>query len=79
MPIALPGTKTFVHIKPDKCRMQAFHVQNGWYIRPAINLYRCYTVVMKDTAPKRILDAVRLKHHAVTVLQITPAERIVQA
>eukprot|EP00957_Ditylum_brightwellii_P140082 10673781-Ditylum_brightwellii.AAC.1 len=44
-----------------------------------MNHYRCYTVVVEDTVSKRILDTVRFKHHDVTVPQITPTERIVQA
>eukprot|EP00957_Ditylum_brightwellii_P009671 728789-Ditylum_brightwellii.AAC.1 len=77
--MVLPGTKSSVHSKLGKCRMWAFHAQNGWYVRPAMNHYRWYTVVMEDITSKRTSDAVRLKYHAVTVPQITPTERIVQA
>jgi hypothetical protein len=43
-PIAPPGIRATVHKKPDKRSLWSPHGVNGWYIGPALNSYRCYSV-----------------------------------
>eukprot|EP00957_Ditylum_brightwellii_P200784 15305802-Ditylum_brightwellii.AAC.1 len=48
MPMAPPGTKCYIHIKPYKHTSWGFHAEDAWYVKPALQRYKCYTVVMKE-------------------------------
>jgi hypothetical protein len=78
-PMAPPGTKAFIHIKPHKRASWGFHAEDAWYVGPAMKHFRCYTVVMKNTTAQRISDTVRFEHHNVQIPHITPAQRIEKA
>jgi hypothetical protein len=39
-PLAPPGTRLIAHETPGKRKTWAPHVQDGWYIRPALEHYR---------------------------------------
>ena len=43
-PIGPPGTKVLVHEKSDNRSSWAPHATEGWYIGPAMEHYRCYTI-----------------------------------
>eukprot|EP00957_Ditylum_brightwellii_P045135 3422320-Ditylum_brightwellii.AAC.1 len=79
MPMAPPGTKAFIYIKLHCQGTWGFHAEDGWYVRPAMQHYCCYTVVMKNTTAQRISDTLRFKHHNVTIPAITPAKHIEKA
>lgn len=40
-PIALPGTKVVVHLKTNHCESWGFHCEDGYYVGPAVEHYRC--------------------------------------
>jgi hypothetical protein len=44
VPMAPPGTRIIAHETPGRRRTLAPHGQDGWYIGPALEHYRCYTV-----------------------------------
>jgi hypothetical protein len=46
MPMAPPGTKVLVHLKPTCRKSWAFHASNGWYIGPSLKHYRCIRAIM---------------------------------
>jgi hypothetical protein len=46
-PMAPPGTRIIAHETPGRRRTWAPHGQDGWYIGPALEHYRCYTVYIK--------------------------------
>ena len=48
-PIAPLGTKCLVHEKPVVCGTWAPHGVYGWYVGPAQDHYRCYTVYIPST------------------------------
>eukprot|EP00957_Ditylum_brightwellii_P004862 370516-Ditylum_brightwellii.AAC.1 len=77
--ISPPGTKCYICIKPHKHALWGFHAKDAWYVSPVLNHYRCYTVVMKEKAAQRITDTIKLKHHGIKVLNVTPAEQIAKA
>eukprot|EP00957_Ditylum_brightwellii_P205998 15346352-Ditylum_brightwellii.AAC.2 len=78
-PMAPPDMKCFLHIKPHKRASWGFHVEDAWYVGPALKCYQCYTVVMKQSTMQRITDTVRFQHHNVKLPNVTPAERIEKA
>eukprot|EP00957_Ditylum_brightwellii_P132803 10126391-Ditylum_brightwellii.AAC.1 len=78
-PMAPLGTKCYIHNKPHKCTSWDFNAEDVWYLGPAVNHYRCYTMVMKEKAGQHITDTIKFKHHGVKVPNVTPAERIAKA
>jgi hypothetical protein len=57
-PLAPPGTKIVVHVKPDKRKSWDPHGNTGWYTGPAMEHYRCYRVYVTKTQAYRIADTV---------------------
>jgi hypothetical protein len=57
-PMAPPGTRIIEHEKQSKRRTWAPHGQYGWYIGPALELYRCYKVYITKTRGHRIVETV---------------------
>jgi len=57
-PIAPPGTRVLVHEKPATRDSWAPHAIDGWYIGPALDSYRCYTVWIQETRAERICDTI---------------------
>jgi hypothetical protein len=56
-PLAPPGTRVLVHVKPTKRTTWLLpHGADGWYTGPALESYWCYTVWMWDTRSTRICD-----------------------
>jgi hypothetical protein len=47
-----------VHETPSRRRTWALHGQDGWYIGPALEHYRCYTVYITKTKGNRIVETV---------------------
>jgi hypothetical protein len=57
-PMAPPGTIIIAHETPSRRRTWAPHGQDGWYIGPALEHYRCYTVYINKTRGERIVKTV---------------------
>ena len=46
VPLAPPGTKAVFHANPDKRASWVFHGEDGWYVGPAPQHYRCFKYYM---------------------------------
>jgi hypothetical protein len=57
-PMAPPGTRIIAHETPNRRRTWAPHGQYGWYIGPALEHYRCYTVYITKTKGERVVEIV---------------------
>jgi len=55
-PIAPPGIRVIAHDKPADRDTWSPHGSDGWYIGPALESYRCFTVWIWDTRRTRITD-----------------------
>ncbi|KAI2506705.1 Reverse transcriptase (RNA-dependent DNA polymerase) [Fragilaria crotonensis] len=55
-PIAPPGIRVLVHVKPAERTTWSPHGADGWYTGPALESYRCYTVWLWDTRATRVCD-----------------------
>jgi hypothetical protein len=55
-PMAPPGTRIIAHGTPHRRRTWAPHGQDGWYIGPALEHYRCYTVYITKTSGERVVE-----------------------
>jgi hypothetical protein len=62
-PMAPPGTRIIAHETPGRRRTGAPHGQDGWYIGPALEHYRCYTVYITKTRSNRIVETVDFFPH----------------
>jgi hypothetical protein len=62
-PLAPPGTRTIAHETPGRKRTWAPHGQDGWYIGPALEHYRCYTVYITKTRSSRVVETVEFFPH----------------
>jgi hypothetical protein len=57
-PMAPPGTRIIVHETPNRRITWAPHCQDGWYIEPPLEHYRCYTVYINKTRGERVVETV---------------------
>jgi hypothetical protein len=57
-PMAPPGTRIIAHETGNTRRTWAPHGQDGWYIGPALEYYRCYTVYITKTRGERVVETV---------------------
>ncbi|EEC45165.1 predicted protein [Phaeodactylum tricornutum CCAP 1055/1] len=55
-PLAPPGTRVLVHVKPAVRETWAPHAVEGWYLGPALNHYRCHRVWITETRAERVAD-----------------------
>jgi hypothetical protein len=59
-PMAPPGTTIIAHETPSRRRTWAPHGQDGWYIGPALEHYRCYMVYINKTRGERVAETIDL-------------------
>ena len=57
-PIAPAGTRVVIHVKPDIRASWNTHGDEGFYIGPALDHYRCYRCWVISTAAIRVTDTV---------------------
>jgi hypothetical protein len=57
-PLAPPGTLIIAHETPNIRRTWGPHGQYGWYIGPALEHYRFYTVYITKTISERVVETV---------------------
>ena len=55
-PLAPPGIRVLIHVKPTIRGTWAPHAVPGWYLGPALHHYRCYRVWSRTTRAERITD-----------------------
>jgi len=84
--LAPPGTRVLVHEKPSARDSWSPHGVDGWYIGPALELYRCFKVWIWDTRNERVCDTLEWFPSKVTLplassinLIIVAANNIVHA
>jgi hypothetical protein len=57
--MAPPGTRIIAHETPGRRRTWAPHGQDGWYVGPALEHYRCYRVYITKTRSNRLVETVK--------------------
>jgi hypothetical protein len=63
VPMAPPCIRIIVHKTPNRRRTWAPHGQDGWYIGPALEHYRCYMVYITKTRSERVVETVDFPPH----------------
>ena len=58
-PLGPPGTRVLVHDKPKNRKTWDPHALDGWYVGPALDSYRCFTVWIWETHALRVCDTIQ--------------------
>jgi hypothetical protein len=66
-PMAPPGTRIIAHGTPIRRKTWAPHGQDGWYIGPSLEHYRCYTVYITKTRGNIIVETVEFSPEKFTL------------
>jgi hypothetical protein len=74
LPLGCPVT---THNKPATRCTWDFHGSDGFYVGISLEHYCCHRVIIAKTKSLRISDTVNFHHHYLTILTITPANKIV--
>ena len=65
-PIAPPGMKILTHVLPQLRKSWAPHAEDGFYLGPAMEHYRCHRVWINKTSAERIAQTVKwLPHNSI--------------
>jgi hypothetical protein len=78
-PLAPPGTKVLLHLKSDKRASWAFHGEEGWYVGPSMEHYRCFKCFLPATSRTRDADTVTFFPKQFPFPKTTPADYLKQA
>ena len=78
-PLAPPGTKVLVHLKPDQVSTYGVHVLDGWYIGPSLEHYRCLKCYIPETKGTRDSDTVEFFPSKFPLPHITTDDYLRQA
>jgi hypothetical protein len=76
---APPGCKLIAHEKPSKRMTLAPHGQHGYYLGPAMHLYRCQNIYISSTASKRIVDTLEFSPHNYPMPHLYSTARLLMA
>ena len=75
-PIGPPGTRVLVHEKSHQRGTWAPHGEDAWYIGPAFDHYRCYTVWAWETRRERGTDTISWFPHQLKMPTPSALDRI---
>ena len=78
-PMAPPGTRIVMHTKPTKRAAWGYHGEDGFYIGPALEHYRCVQCLMTSSRHVRISDTVQFFPHATPFPHISLSDRLCNA
>jgi hypothetical protein len=78
-PMAPPGTRIIANETPNRRSTWAPHGQDGWYLGPALEHYRCYTVYITKTRGNRIVETVDFFPEKFTLPFTTPQDLATKA
>jgi hypothetical protein len=77
--MAPPYTRIIAHETPNRRSTWAPHGLDGWYIGPALEHYRCYTVHITKTRGYRIVETVDFFPEKFTLPFATPQDQATKA
>ena len=78
-PLATPGIRVLVHEKPQNRGTWDCHGEEGYYIGPAMESYRCFKTYIKSTKGERITDTIEWFPHNYTMPGNSDVEMLVSA
>ena len=78
-PIAPPGTEMLMYVRPENRKSFGHNANKAWYVGPCMKHYRTFKGIVPSTGKVRMTDTVKMKHHAIAIPKLTPADRILEA
>ena len=78
-PLAPPGTRVVVHLKPHQRASWAYHGEEGWYVGPSMEHYRCVKCYLPSTARERDVDTLKFFPKTVAFPEISTEDYLKQA
>ena len=72
-PLAPPGTKVVIHLKPDQRASWSYHGEEGWYVGPSMEHYRCVKCYIPSTARERDVDTLQFFPAKIQVCRFSPS------
>jgi hypothetical protein len=73
-PLAPPGTRAIAYETPSQRGTWDPHGVDGWYVGPALEHYRCYTIHVNDTGGDRTPETISFFPKKCNIPQISSAE-----
>jgi hypothetical protein len=78
-PLAPPGTKVLVHVKPDQRPSWSYHGEEGWYVGPSMEHYRCMKCYIPTSGRERDIDTIKCFPKNIRFPNISTADYLKQA
>ena len=78
-PLGPGGCSVHIHNKAMTRRSWDYRSHNGFYVGPALQHYRCYRVLNKESRAVAITDAVKFRHHYLPTPDLTAEDKIIDA
>jgi hypothetical protein len=78
-PLAPPGTKVVVHLKPEQRASWAFHGEEGWYVGPSMEHYQCVKYFIPSSARECDVNTLRFFPNTVPFPNISTEDYLKQA
>ncbi|KAL7425785.1 hypothetical protein ACHAXH_000392, partial [Discostella pseudostelligera] len=78
-PIGPAGSRVLIHNKAALRRSWDFRAQDGFYVGPALQHYRCHRVLTNASRAVIISDAIRFRHHKLPSPNMTTEDKIIHA
>jgi hypothetical protein len=78
-PLAPPGTKVLIHLKPDQQASWAYYGEEGWYVGPLMEHYRCVKCYIPKSGRELDIDTLTFFPKSVPFPQISTEDYLKQA
>ena len=65
--------------RPENRPSFGHNARKAWYLGPCLNHYRAFRGILPSAGKGRLLDTVKMKHHAIGIPTLTSADRILEA
>ena len=75
-PLGPPGCKIAIHDRAGERRTWAEHASRGWYIGPALDLYRNYRCYLPKTKSTRVSNTVEFSPHQFQLPQMSLQDQL---
>jgi hypothetical protein len=78
-PLAPPGTRVVVHLKPDQRGSWAYHCEEGWYVGPSMEHYRCVKCYIPASGRERDVDTLQFFPKTIPFPEVSTEDYLTQA
>ena len=76
-PMGPPGCRIISHAKGSTRLSWDYKGHQGFYVGPALDHYRCYTVVKTSTSAVVVTDTVTFQHPTLSIPTLTTTDRVI--